>query len=93
MVSLNVAKKLNKSSIIGIDIKKQNILIAQKLLEKTNLNNVNFIHGDINNQKNIEADYIILSNILEHIENRTKFLKNIQKISNSKLFLISWIYN
>ena len=69
-------------------IKKQNILIAEQLLEKTNLNNVNFIHGDINNQKNIEADYIILSNILEHIENRTKFLKNIQKISNSKLFLI-----
>ncbi len=88
IVSLNVAKKLNKSSIIGIDIKKQNILIAEQLLQKTNLNNVNFIHGDINNQKNIEADYIILSNILEHIENRTKFLKNIQKISNSKFFLI-----
>ena len=58
------------------------------MLNKSNLSNVNFIHGDINNQNDINADYVILSNILEHIENRTEFLKNIQKISNSKIFLI-----
>ena len=88
IVSLNVAKKLTKSSIIGIDINKKNIMLAKELLYKANLKNVNFIHGDINNQKDITVDYVILSNILEHIENRTKFLKNIQKISNSKIFLI-----
>ena len=88
IVSLNVAKKLSKSSIIGIDINKKNIMLANDLLEKTNLKNVKFIYGDINNQKNINAEYVILSNILEHIENRTKFLRNIQKISNSNIFLI-----
>ena len=88
IVSLSVAKELTKSSIIGIDIKKKNIIIANQLLNKSNLSNVNFIHGDINNQNDIKADYVILSNILEHIENRTEFLKNIQKISNSKIFLI-----
>ena len=88
IVSLNVAKKLTKSSIIGIDINKKNIIIANELLDKINLKNVKFIYGDINNQKDINAEYVILSNILEHIENRTKFLRNIQKISNAKIFLI-----
>ncbi len=88
IVSLNVAKCLTKSSIIGVDIKKQNIITANELLNKSKLCNVNFIHGDINKQKNIKVDYVILSNILEHIENRTKFLKKIQKITNSKIFLI-----
>ena len=88
IVSLNVAKKLTKSPIIGIDINKKNIMLANDLLDKTNLKNVKFIYGDINNQKDINAEYVILSNILEHIENRTKFLRNIQKISNSKKFLI-----
>jgi len=88
IVSLNVAKNLTKSSIIGIDIKKKNITIAKELLYKSKLRNVNFIHGDINNQIDMKADYVILSNILEHIENRTKFLKNIQKLTNSKIFLI-----
>ena len=88
MVSMNVAKKLTKSSIIGIDINKKNIMQANELLNKSNLKNVKFIYGDINDQKDINAEYVILSNVLEHIENRTKFLKNIQKISKSKIFLI-----
>ena len=88
IVSLKIAKELTKSSIIGIDINKKNIIIANELLDKINLKNVKFIYGDINNQKDINAEYVILSNILEHIENRTKFLRNIQKISNSKIFLI-----
>ena len=69
-------------------LKNKKIIIANNLLDKSNLSNVNFIHSDINNQKDIEPDYVILSNILEHIENRISFLKNIQKISNSKIFLI-----
>lgn len=88
IVALNIAKKLPKSPIIGIDINKQNIDMANKLLSQTNINNVNFIHGDINDQKDINADYVILSNILEHIENRIEFLKKIQKISKSDKFLI-----
>ena len=31
---------------------------------------------------------VVLSNVLEHIENRTIFLKNIQKISSANMFLI-----
>ena len=88
IVAINIAKKLSKSSIIGIDINKKNIEIANELLCQNNLSNVNFIHGDINDQEDIKSDYVILSNILEHIEKRTRFLKNIQKITNAKTFLI-----
>lgn len=88
IVALNIAKKLSKVSIIGIDINEQNIDKANQLLSKTNLNNIQFIHGDINDQKDINVDYVILSNILEHIENRTEFLKNIQEITKSERFLI-----
>ena len=62
--------------------------MANKLLTQNNLKNVNFIHGDINDQTDIKTDYVILSNILEHIENRIEFIKNIQKICNSNTFLI-----
>ena len=88
IVALSIAKELTNSYITGIDINEKNVFVANELLGKTKLNNVNFIHGDINNQKNIKADFVILSNILEHIENRTKFLKNIQRISGSKTLLI-----
>ena len=88
IVALNIANKLSQSSIIGIDINKQNIEMANQLLFQTNLENVQFVHGDINDQLDINTDYVILSNVLEHIENRTEFLKNIQKITKSDKFLI-----
>jgi len=88
IVALNIANKLSQSSIIGIDINKQNIEMANQLLFQTNLENVKFVHGDINDQLDINTDYVILSNVLEHIENRTEFLKNIQKITKSDKFLI-----
>ena len=88
IVALNIANKLSQSSIIGIDINKQNIEMANQLLSQTNLDNVQFVHGDINDQIDINTDYVILSNVLEHIENRTEFLKNIQKITKSDKFLI-----
>ena len=88
IVAISIAKQLPKSSIIGVDISQKNIEMANKLLTQNNLKNVHFIHGDINDQKDIKTDYVVLSNILEHIENRIDFLKNIQKICNSNTFLI-----
>ena len=49
---------------------------------------MNFINGDISNFKEIKSDVVILSNVLEHIENRSLFLKNIHKLSGANLFLI-----
>ncbi len=88
IVALNIANKLSNSSIIGIDINKKNINIANELLSQSNIKNVQFVHGDINDKKNINVDYVILSNVLEHIENRIQFLKDIQKATKSNKFLI-----
>ena len=87
-VSISIAKKHLKSFIIGIDLNKKNIQFAKEEQKNINLNNLSFIHGDINDYPEIKSDIVILSNVLEHIENRVLFLKKIQQLSNAKTFLI-----
>ena len=87
-VALDIASNKPKSRIIGVDINKENILIAEKLKNKYALENINFIYGDINYQSNLNCDVVILSNILEHISDRKTFLENIIRISNANKFLI-----
>ena len=64
-----------KSLIIGVDINKKNIEIAKNYKFNKSLDNIEFIHGDISSQMNLKSDVVILSNILEHISERTAFLK------------------
>ena len=87
-VAISIAKKIPDSKVIGIDIDRNNIEFAKEKLKENNLRNLTFIHGDIKDQKEIKSEIVILSNILEHIENRPLFLKNIILISNAKTFLI-----
>jgi len=87
-VAISIAKKIPDSKVIGIDIDRNNIEFAKQKLKENNLRNLTFIHGDIKDQKEIKSEIVILSNILEHIENRPLFLKNIIFISNAKTFLI-----
>ena len=87
-VAISIAKKIPDSKVIGIDIDRNNIEFAKEKLKENNLRNLTFIHGDIKDQKEIKSEIVILSNILEHIENRPLFLKNIIFISNAKTFLI-----
>ena len=87
-VAISIAKKIPDSEVIGIDIDGNNIEFAKEKLKENNLKNLTFIHGDIKDQKKIKSEIVILSNILEHIENRPLFLKNIFFISSAKTFLI-----
>ena len=87
-VAISIAKKLPNSFITGIDINKKSIEFAKDKQININLKNLNFIHGDIDELPEIASDVVILSNVLEHIENRILFLKKIQKISGAKTFLI-----
>ncbi len=87
-VAIDIAKKLKKASIVGVDLNRNNIKMAKKLARNYKLDNINFIFGDINNHKKISADVVILSNILEHISERVSFLENIKKISSAKKILI-----
>jgi len=78
----DVAEKAKK--VAGIDINKTNIKIAN---EKYKRENLEFIYGDATSYDFSKLgikkfDKIILSNILEHIENRIDFLNNLHKLSD-----------
>ncbi len=76
-LTYDVAKKAKK--IIGIDLNKNNIAIAE---EKYSAPNINYIVGDVTKDlPNKKFDVIILSNVLEHIENRVEFLKKIKDMT------------
>ena len=88
VVAIDIASKRKNSFILGIDINNENIKIANNIKYKNSIDNVNFICGDINCQDQIKSDVVILSNILEHIKERKRFLTNIVKKSEAKTFLI-----
>ena len=87
-VAISIAKKLPNSFITGIDINKKNIEFAKEKQININLKNLNFVNANINECSKIVSHVVILSNVLEHIDDRILFLKNIQKISGAKTFLI-----
>lgn len=87
-VSIDIASQNPKSNVFGVDINTINIEKANKLKKDNLLKNLVFIHGDICDQKEINCDVVILSNIVEHISERNLFLKKIINITSAKLFLI-----
>lgn len=87
-VAISIAKKYSNCLITGIDLNKNNIKLAKEKQKKNSLKNLNFINCDINACSDIRSDVVILSNVLEHIENRSLFLDNIHKLSGANLFLI-----
>ncbi len=75
-LTYDLAKKVKK--VIGIDLNKENISMAK---ERYSTPNIKYMVGDATeNLPDKKFDTIILSNVLEHIENRIEFLK---KIKNS----------
>ncbi len=87
-VAIDLATKRPKSYVIGVDINIKNIEAANKLKNKNSLQNIKFIFGDINSQKEINSDVVILSNILEHINERKDFLAKLILKTSAKKFLI-----
>ena len=87
-VAISIAQRNLNSFITGIDLDKNNIKFAKEKQKKSNLKNLKFINGDINNFTEIKSDVVILSNVLEHIKNRSLFLEKIKKLSGANLFLI-----
>lgn len=86
-LAFDVADRARK--VLGIDIEKKNIDIAKKNYEKKNLD---FIIGDATEVDFSEkVDVIILSNVLEHIENRIDFLKKIKQIAPKLLIRVPLI--
>jgi len=69
-LSYDVAKKAKK--VVGIDLNEKNISAAKERYSKEN---IEYICGNaLKDLPGEEFDVIIMSNVLEHIENRVEFL-------------------
>ena len=91
-LTYDLAKKARK--VVAIDFDKNSI---QNAIKRFNKGNIRYIVGDATNHKFEEIfDYIILSNVLEHIKNRSEFLNKIKKLGQFLIIRVpmvnrSWI--
>ncbi len=83
----DLAKKAQK--VIGIDLNEKNIKFAK---EKFSAPNVEYLIGDATKDlPDRRFDVMVLSNVLEHIENRIEFLKQIKKIAPKVLIRVPMV--
>jgi len=76
-LAFDIAKNVPNVKIYGIDIVDRNIEYAREHYQHKNLK---FVIGDaLKDLPDEKFDCVILSNVLEHIENRIKFLARIKK--------------
>ena len=81
LVTLDVSEKAKE--VVGVDLNEDNIKAAKDNLQKRQSGNVKFILADaLKKRFDMKFDKIILSNILEHIENRMEFLTQLRELSS-----------
>lgn len=81
----DMAKKAG-AKIVGIELSKQNYNFAKK---KYSHENIEYVNGDaLKYVPEVKIDTVVMSNVLEHLDNRVDFLKKIQKLIKPKRWLI-----
>lgn len=76
-------------SIVGIDI---DAGLIEKAKAKNNAPNLEYRVGDVTKDlTNEKFDVIVMSNVLEHIDDRVNFLKSIRGLANKYLFRVPMI--
>ena len=86
-LTFDVAKKVKR--VVGIDLSDKNIRFAK---EKFSKENIEYIQGDVfKNLPDEKFDAVILSNVLEHIEDRFDFLKKIKNLAPKILIRVPMI--
>jgi len=91
-LTYDLAKKARK--VVAIDFDKNSIKNA---IKRFNNDNIRYIVGDATKYQFEEIfDYTILSNVLEHIKNRSEFLNKIKKLGQFLIIRVpmvnrSWI--
>ncbi len=85
-VAKSVAKAKPQSVITGVDLDKGRLSQAKR---DNQLQNLDFYFGDATQSvPDGNWDVVILSNVLEHLNDRPVFLRNINKTTGAKRFLI-----
>ncbi len=91
-LAYDVSKKAKE--VIGVDFSQSSIDVA---IKKHNASNIKYLVGDVTKDlTDKKFDVIILSNVLEHIENRKEFLTKIKNLAPKILIRVpminrSWI--
>lgn len=88
IVAASIAAARKNSFVFGIDIDENNIKKGKNLINEKKLKNVKLIFGDVYEQRELKADKVIISNVLEHINNRIEFIEYLKLITKAKYFLI-----
>lgn len=89
-LALDVATRCRK--VIGIDFNEKSIKRARKTADSQKRSNIEFIVGDATNHIfNDKPDCVILSNVLEHVEERVDLLKKLSNISPKLLIRVPMI--
>jgi len=87
--SLTYDLAMKANMVVGIDVNKKNIKFANENYKRKNLK---FIVGDSTKHKfNRKFDVVILSNVLEHIENRNRFLQKVRSLAPKILIRVPMI--
>jgi len=86
-LTYDLAQKAKK--VVGLDINKENIEIAKKRYSAPNIEYL--VRDAIKDLPNQKFDTIILSNVLEHIENRIEFLQKIKNLAPKILIRVPMI--
>jgi 2-polyprenyl-3-methyl-5-hydroxy-6-metoxy-1,4-benzoquinol methylase len=86
-LTFDLAKKAK--FVDGIDLDEKNIEVAKR---KYNAENIEYKLGDATKDLSEEKyDVIVLSNVLEHIENRVEFLRKLKKLAPKILIRVPMI--
>ena len=86
LLAYDIATRVKNSEVLGIDINEENIASAKRKFTHPNLK---FVAGDaLKDLPRERFDVVVLSNVLEHLDDRTKFLKLLkERISPSKYLI------
>ena len=85
-VAFSIAQFHKKSKVLGVDLDETRL---NQAIKTKVLKNLDFFKGDATVKlPKGKWDIVVLSNVLEHISERTKFLKNIKNVTKAKRFLI-----
>jgi SAM-dependent methyltransferase len=86
-LTCDVAKKAKR--VVGIDLNENSISLARQRYSKEN---IEYVCGNVLNDLPDERfDVIILSNVLEHIDERVEFLKQLREMAPKLLIRVPMI--
>lgn len=87
-LTYDVAKKAGQ--VVGIDLNEKSISLARQRYSREN---IEYICGNVLNDLPDERfDVVILSNVLEHIDERVKFLKRLREMAPKFLIRVPMIH-